>query len=179
MSHPIVRDASMVHQFQAAAESMAVRQTRQKTLAYLQNQRTKLAADPTATESDLTSLDTYIGWAERRLGWLPPEEEAARDERRRMKTRERVRALRARQRASAVTPALAKEGSTMSDDDKAAYRSKTGPLGPEKFENDPEDISPEDLLKSYGEEFIKEMDAFADEIKARSNSTAREAGRSG
>jgi hypothetical protein len=42
-------------------------------------------------------------------------------------------------------------------DEKVLYWSKTGPLGPEKFENDLQDIDPETLAKSYGEEFMKEM----------------------
>jgi hypothetical protein len=49
-------------------------------------------------------------------------------------------------------------------DEKVLYWSKTGPLGPEKFENDLQDIDPAALVKSYGEEFLKELEDYVKEI---------------
>ncbi len=43
---------------------------------------------------------------------------------------------------------------------------KTGPLGPEKFENDPPLLSREDLAKLYSPEELKKDDELIEAIRA-------------
>jgi hypothetical protein len=99
--HELVQAAQLIYLGQPLEERAAVTHQRKIALRYFQKTRANLAADPTATADDLAVLDAYIRFSKRKLGWLPPEEEAARDERRRTKTRERV----ARWRAAKKEPA--------------------------------------------------------------------------
>ncbi len=46
------------------------------------------------------------------------------------------------------------------------YRSKDGPLGPEKFENDLQPIDEEALVTRYEEAFIAELKAHVAAVKA-------------
>jgi hypothetical protein len=84
-AHKIVEASWLVYATQPADERAVVERHREGVLDYFRKQRARLAADPTATEDDLGMLDSYIRWTENKLG-----EQERRDERRRMKTRERV-----------------------------------------------------------------------------------------
>jgi uncharacterized protein YaaN involved in tellurite resistance len=56
---------------------------------------------------------------------------------------------------------MMKENHHQMSDEKALHNSRTG------FEDGLDDITREQLLKSYGEEFMNEMAQFADEVKAQ------------
>jgi hypothetical protein len=56
-------------------------------------------------------------------------------------------------------------------EEKSPYNSKSGPLGPENFENGERDITPEDLAKAYGVDFMKEMADFTEEVKRQSKAS--------
>jgi hypothetical protein len=61
-----------------AEERLAVRREREKALEQFRAQRAVLAADATAMEDHLETLDLYIRWTEQKLGILTPEEEERR-----------------------------------------------------------------------------------------------------
>jgi|ERR1700722_4526527 hypothetical protein len=89
--HPLIQTALMVHLSQPLEERHAVWLQRKKALPWFENMRRNLAADPTATEDDLEVLDGYIRWWRDKVDAYDKQ-----DERRRMKTRERVARWRAR-----------------------------------------------------------------------------------
>jgi hypothetical protein len=96
--HPLMQSAYLVYLSQPLEERLAVYNQRKKALRHFQRLREQSAADPTATEDDLETLDTYIGWWREKID--------AHDnqlERRRQKTRERVARWRLK-RASAQAP---------------------------------------------------------------------------
>jgi PHD/YefM family antitoxin component YafN of YafNO toxin-antitoxin module len=89
--HPLMQTALLVRLSQPLEERLAVYLQRKKALRHLQRIREQLAADPTATEDDLETLDRFIGWKQEELDAYDKQ-----DERRRTKTRERVARWRAR-----------------------------------------------------------------------------------
>jgi hypothetical protein len=99
--HPLIQTALLVRLSQQLEERLAVYNQRKKALRWFEITREKLAADPTATEDDLETLDRYIRWWRDML-----DAEDSQLERRRMKTRERVARWRARK---AGEPAPAKK----------------------------------------------------------------------
>jgi hypothetical protein len=54
----------------------------------------------------------------------------------------------------------------MADEKEALYSDKHGPLGPEKFENDLDEVTREQREKAFGPEFMKEMDDIVARILA-------------
>jgi hypothetical protein len=99
--HDLVRACLLLWRAQPLEERIVLRRQRQAVRKTFLTHRATLAADPAATPDDLAILDRLIQWADRKLGILPDEEEQRRLDRRRAQTRERMRAMRARQRAAA------------------------------------------------------------------------------
>ena len=94
--HPLMQRAYLIYLSQPLEERHAVRLQRMKAF---ESMRKDLAADPTATEDELETFDTYIRWWREKL-----DAEDTQLERRRMKTRERVARWRTR-KAGERTPA--------------------------------------------------------------------------
>ena len=90
ISHPLVEAAQLIYLAQPMEERQVVTHQRKTALRYFQITRAKLAGDPAATLDDLAVLDAYIRFSEQRLN-----QEDDRADRRRLKTRERVRRHRA------------------------------------------------------------------------------------
>ena len=97
MTHKLVRAAMLIYQAQPLEERVAVLKQRRNALRYFQITRDKLAADLKATPDDLETLDALIRFARVKL-----DEDEARAERRRMKTRERVARWRANRKLDAA-----------------------------------------------------------------------------
>ena len=98
--HDLVITSRMIWDVQPMEEARLIRRQRMNVLSTFNANKDKLTGDPAATEEDVATLDHLIGWAERKLGWLPVDEEERKEHRRREKTRERVRRYRERRRAA-------------------------------------------------------------------------------
>jgi hypothetical protein len=94
--HPLINTVQFIWWAQPLEERGLIWRQRQNALHTFEIHRATLAADPAATAEDLEVVDAYIRFAEHKLGILAPEEEERRIERRRQKTRERVRRHRER-----------------------------------------------------------------------------------
>ncbi|MET0529628.1 MAG: hypothetical protein ABW003_15065 [Microvirga sp.] len=97
--HDLVVTCRMIWDVQPTEEARLIRRQRMNVLSTFNASKDKLTRNPAATEEDVVTLDQLIGWAERKLGWLPVDEEERKEHRRREKTRERVRRYRERKRA--------------------------------------------------------------------------------
>ena len=90
-THPLIETAARIWGGRKLDERVAVWRQRQSMVRWFQIARDKLVADPTATEEDLETVTRLLGWANEEV-----DKDEIRLERRRAKTRERVRRFRAR-----------------------------------------------------------------------------------